>query len=306
MEEEDYKSWEDLLDEEESDGSDDNISEADLSYLKSQVDLPDDINALFKRQKELENNLKKLTGEGDLDPEQARMEKMYPIKVHTKESRIEQRKERREQENKHFQKIKSLKKKIANKVAERRANEKRKEVLKDLNNQRKILHRWEEKRKKSEAEHKKKLQEYEQRMVKLEEDRAAAVLNKRILEKQKAKDWENLRERNDNAKEERLTERRKRKKRKRKTLDIPKKNTQAIKKGEEERKSLFQKEKKLKEKEQEKEEQEKRERMAKELQVKREEEKKRERAEFLAHERRQEELKRKRINQRKRENDMMI
>ena len=48
--EEDYKSWEDLIDEEEETISSDankEISGDDLAYLKSQVEIPEEINRRF-------------------------------------------------------------------------------------------------------------------------------------------------------------------------------------------------------------------------------------------------------------------
>jgi len=77
------------------------------------VQLPPDVEALLAEKARLEDELKRLTGMGEPKPEDERMKRMYPVKVHTKESRIEERRLRRHDEQQRLLKQRLLEAKRA-------------------------------------------------------------------------------------------------------------------------------------------------------------------------------------------------
>src|SRR3954452_7533832 len=91
-----YLSWEDLLAEDEAENAQAlrSTPEGDAFLASAQaadLELPSDLTALLAEKERLERELKKLTGEAAPDPEDVRRQQMFPVKVHTKESRIEER-----------------------------------------------------------------------------------------------------------------------------------------------------------------------------------------------------------------------
>ena len=91
-----YLSWEQLLDEEQP-GAAAEPAEA-AAGLPADFALPPDLQALTRERERLEKELKQLTGAAEPDPEDERLARMFPVKVHTKESRIEERRLRQRDE----------------------------------------------------------------------------------------------------------------------------------------------------------------------------------------------------------------
>ncbi|MFN8466286.1 MAG: hypothetical protein U0X20_12085 [Caldilineaceae bacterium] len=117
-----YLTWQDLLDEEEGDGptgapGDEN---SDLLYgaagagtaVESPVALPPDVQALMTEKERLEGEMARLTGQAPPRPEEERMRRMYPVRVHTKETRIEDRRLRRHDEQQRMRKQRVLERKL--------------------------------------------------------------------------------------------------------------------------------------------------------------------------------------------------
>jgi len=190
--EEDYKSWEDFLDEDEEVSEKEASDQPDLEYLKDQVELPDSVKALLEKRQQAEDHLKQLTGEAPPDPEEERQRLMYPIKVHTKETRIEERQERKEQEKKHFLKLKTLEEKVANRRVEERRHIAQQEATEARKRRERIQAAWSARQ---EANRLKQLQ-YEKAKALQEEATAnklaAAALKKRLIEKEQRDVYEQL------------------------------------------------------------------------------------------------------------------
>jgi hypothetical protein len=121
----DYLDWRDLLDEEEAattgaappQGTD-APAEADEPALTQA--LPADLQALMAEKARLEDELRALSGQAKpgTSPEDLRRERCFPVKVHTKESRIEERRLRRHDEQLRL---------LAQRAGERAAGERRAE-----------------------------------------------------------------------------------------------------------------------------------------------------------------------------------
>ncbi len=79
----------------------------------AEVKLPSALQALLVEKERLEEELKRLSGFGDPRPEDERLKRMYPVKVHTKESRIEDRRLRRHDEHQRLLKQRVLEAKLA-------------------------------------------------------------------------------------------------------------------------------------------------------------------------------------------------
>jgi len=95
-----YRSWEDLLEPPEGEGA--LLPPPAASggrELPPGVALPPEVQALLTEKEALEKHLKALTGQGEPDPEDARREQCFPVRAHTKESRIEERRIRRRDEH---------------------------------------------------------------------------------------------------------------------------------------------------------------------------------------------------------------
>jgi hypothetical protein len=101
----------------------------------AKVKLPPDVEALLAEKERLEDELKRLAGLGEPRPEDERLKRMYPVKVHTKESRIEERRLRKHDEHQRMLKQRALEAKLARareqqRQAEREAERRRKAIEK--------------------------------------------------------------------------------------------------------------------------------------------------------------------------------
>jgi hypothetical protein len=119
-----YLTWQDLLDEEADDGAPaagavpDSQPQPTVAYTtplptEAEVKLPPAVEALLAEKERLEEELKRLAGFGDPRPEDERLKRMYPVKVHTKESRIEERRLRQHDEHQRLLKQRAMEAKLA-------------------------------------------------------------------------------------------------------------------------------------------------------------------------------------------------
>jgi hypothetical protein len=140
-----YLTWQDLLDDEVGDGEVGDETTADsaaeslpLSPLVATVNefapgqavsLPPDVEALLAEKERLEGELQRLTGVGEPHPEDERIQRMYPVKVHTKESRIEERRLRQHDERQQMLKQRAQAARVAQlREAEAAAERRRKSI----------------------------------------------------------------------------------------------------------------------------------------------------------------------------------
>jgi hypothetical protein len=94
-----YLSWEQLLEEE-------RVAEAEAAAgdghrapgPPAAPELPPELEQLLADKERLERELMQLTGEAEPDAEQDRMQRMFPVKVHTRETRLEERRLRQRDE----------------------------------------------------------------------------------------------------------------------------------------------------------------------------------------------------------------
>ena len=104
-----YLTWQDLLEEPKDDATPGAAEESpaqpqapavadEILQATAKVKLPPDVEALLAEKERLEDELKRLAGLGEPRPEDERLKRMYPVKVHTKESRIEERRLRKHDE----------------------------------------------------------------------------------------------------------------------------------------------------------------------------------------------------------------
>lgn len=130
----DYLDWRDLLDADDASASDEAEAsdEAALSSAPGPAasgsaapELPPELQALLAEKTRLEDELRAMTGQAkkQADPEDARRDLCFPVKVHTKESRIEERRLRRHDEHLRL---------LAQRAAERAAAERRLEERRAL------------------------------------------------------------------------------------------------------------------------------------------------------------------------------
>ena len=121
-----YLTWQELLEEDaETDVTPapveaDPDPAADLSSACGQITLPPDVEALLAEKDRLESELKRLSGAGDQRREDERMKRMYPVKVHTKDSRIEERRLRRHDDHQRLLKQRALEAMLSKAREERR------------------------------------------------------------------------------------------------------------------------------------------------------------------------------------------
>jgi hypothetical protein len=120
-----YLTWQDLLDEEEGDGlisargtprdeSPDLLHGAAVGpAVESPLALPPALQELMTEKERLEGEMARLTGQAPPAPEEERMRRMYPVRVHTKETRIEDRRLRRHDEQQRILKQRVLEQKLA-------------------------------------------------------------------------------------------------------------------------------------------------------------------------------------------------
>ena len=125
-----YLTWQDLLDEEDDTdvgpttaGTHPDEPAVDLWSAGDQVTLPPDVQALLAEKDRLEAELKRLSGFGEPAPEDERVKRMYPVKVHTKDSRIEERRLRRHDDHQRLLKQRALEAKLSRARDERRQAE---------------------------------------------------------------------------------------------------------------------------------------------------------------------------------------
>jgi hypothetical protein len=115
-----YLTWQDLLEEEEEAdatsaavAADPDPPVADPWSASGQITLPTDVEALMAEKDRLESELRRLSGVGDPPPEDERIRRMYPVKVHTKDSRIEERRLRRHDDHQRLLKQRALEAKLS-------------------------------------------------------------------------------------------------------------------------------------------------------------------------------------------------
>ena len=103
-----YLTWQDLLDEDDGAAAPGGLSAGsragtvegagDLYSQPVAPELPPDVQMLMAEKERLEGEMARLTGQAPPRPEEERMRRMYPVRVHTKETRIEDRRLRRHDE----------------------------------------------------------------------------------------------------------------------------------------------------------------------------------------------------------------
>lgn len=131
-----YLSWQDLLDEDTPSGSPGIALEhapaaeppraaapqQEQMHAPAGVKLPADVQALLTDKERLEDELAHLTGHAPR-PQDERLRRMYPVRVHTKETRIEERRLRRHDEHQRMLKQRVLQVKLTRGRQEQRAAE---------------------------------------------------------------------------------------------------------------------------------------------------------------------------------------
>jgi hypothetical protein len=103
-----YSTWQDLLDEEPEDGEREAHAQSDTESVSGTptaassanlgAELPPAIQSLLAEREKLEQEFKVLTGEADAGSDEKRQALMFPVPVHTKETRVAERREHRERE----------------------------------------------------------------------------------------------------------------------------------------------------------------------------------------------------------------
>ncbi len=122
-----YRSWEDFISPDDRQSTSDdgqtaqrNIAEGEITIrdLLHHPQIPEELRKLLRHHLELEHKLKTLTGAGsadDNDPDAERKKLCYPVFVHTKQTRLEQRRQRRLDERKQLYRKRALEQAIAEK-----------------------------------------------------------------------------------------------------------------------------------------------------------------------------------------------
>lgn len=144
-----YLSWEELLDEDRVQAqAPEQAAGADLGWLAvpaglpADFELPPDLRALSAERERLEKELKQLAGAAEPDPEDARLQRMFPVKVHTKESRIEERRLRQRDELLHMQAQRAIEqRRIASRLQQRREQIKA-QLLRNAVDEQRLRERW--------------------------------------------------------------------------------------------------------------------------------------------------------------------
>ena len=120
-----YLTWQDLLEAESEgeaalDAAEESTAQPQVSAAAddpwqstAKVRLPPDVEALLAEKERLEDELKRLAGLGEPRPQDERLKRMYPVKVHTKESRIEERRLRKHDERQRMLKQRAQETKLA-------------------------------------------------------------------------------------------------------------------------------------------------------------------------------------------------
>jgi hypothetical protein len=116
-----YLSWQDLLDEEAAQDGEGLPREAGAG--PDAIELPADIKALLAEKERLERELRTLTGQSDPSQEDERLNRMFPVKVHTKETRLEERRQRRRDEERRLLEQRTVERRRMREAAEVRRAE---------------------------------------------------------------------------------------------------------------------------------------------------------------------------------------
>ena len=126
-----YRSWEDLLEPAQGDGAPQPPPATPAGGLPPGIALPPEVEELLTEKAALEKQLRTLTGQGEPDPEDARRELCFPVRAHTKESRIEERRIRQRDERLTILRQRALARKIlrdrveSSRIEQRAAQERR-------------------------------------------------------------------------------------------------------------------------------------------------------------------------------------
>ncbi len=135
-----YRSWEDFLSPDDTQSRSDhgqsvhrNIAggEVTIRDLLHHPEIPEELRKLLRYHLELEHKLKSLTGNGcadDNDPDAERKKLCYPVFVHTKQTRLEQRRQRRLDEQKQLYRKRALEHAIAEKKLEQKRESRRRDI----------------------------------------------------------------------------------------------------------------------------------------------------------------------------------
>ena len=152
MSTEQYLSWEDLLAEEAVADASATISSVlpqDTaaqghagSGLPEGFELPEELRTLFAERERLERELKELTGEAEPSAEAERIKRMFPVKVHTKESRIEERRQRHRDEQRRMLEKRVLEARRLQLMMELRREQQREELRRKAAEQQRVRERW--------------------------------------------------------------------------------------------------------------------------------------------------------------------
>lgn len=199
-----YLTWQDLLEPDAATcdapwcASDAPAGESPLSGadaadgLPKDVALPPDIQALLAEKERLEDELKRLTGAGTPRPEDERIKRMYPVRVHTVETRIEDRRLRKHDEHlrllkQRTQEARLLRAREQARQADLAAERRRRAIERALARVREQLRRAE-----AEADHKRRVRENARaraRVAEREKERRAAHEREELLKQLTEARW---------------------------------------------------------------------------------------------------------------------
>lgn len=177
-----YQSWQDLLEEETTlppvvAGKNNALPEAGAE----DIPLPEGYLHLLREKEELEHRLKQMTGHAAPDPETERQKLLYPVKVHTPESRIEERQLRKAEEQRRLQEQRALERQIAAKKAEVKAFEQKEETLKELKTRRLLHEKWQAEKAQQTVEEQLRIRQEQLLHESLNQKRTAALEASAIL-----------------------------------------------------------------------------------------------------------------------------
>jgi len=147
-----YLSWEDLLAEEANADASSAVPPVPAEDATAQglagpgvpgdFELPEELRALFAERERLEQELKELTGEAEPSAEAERIKRMFPVKVHTKESRIEERRQRHRDEQRHMLEKRVLEARQLQLMMELRREQQREELRRKAAGEQRVRERW--------------------------------------------------------------------------------------------------------------------------------------------------------------------
>lgn len=147
-----YLSWEDLLAEEQPEEATQAAASSALDGVGAETgaapevpadfELPEGLQMLLAEKERLERELKALTGEAEPSPEEERLKRMFPVKAHTKGSRIEERRLRGRDELRRMQEKRVLEnRRIVLRMDERR-EELKARLRRNQAEERRLRERW--------------------------------------------------------------------------------------------------------------------------------------------------------------------